>query len=93
MLKFIPLLSILAILAGCEATTAPPYEKDKIPENRTNYSGAEGLIQQQKDQQYLMTKEQQDKCEQGKLDLLAATSEGKGELLKQFEAEIERSCR
>jgi hypothetical protein len=74
--KLIPVsLSLIVMLSACGATQAPPYQKDRTPEDRDQYSGAEGLKQQQKDQTYLMNKELADKCANAKIDLAIAKKE------------------
>lgn len=67
--------TLLVILTGCSASQPPPYQQDRAPENRDQYSGAEGLKQQQKDQTYLMNKELADKCAAAKIDLAMAEQE------------------
>lgn len=81
--KLIP-VSLIVLLSACGATQPPPYQKDRAPEDRDQYSGVEGLKQQQKDQTYLMTKELSDKCTAAKIDLaIAETDENLGEIKKQ----------
>lgn len=81
--KLIP-FSLIVILSACGATQAPPYQKDRNPEDRDQYSGVEGLTQQQKDQAYLMNKELSDKCTKAKIDLaIAETDNNVGEIKNQ----------
>ncbi|AWB59107.1 hypothetical protein [Colwellia sp. Arc7-D] len=68
-------LFLLALLTACGATQPPPYQKERPPEARDQYSGAEGLKQQQQDQTYLMNKELADKCTAAKIDLAMAEQE------------------
>jgi len=89
--KFIP-VSLIILLSACGATQSPPYQKERAPEDRDQYSGAEGLTQQQKDQTYLMSKELSDKCTKAKIDLgIAETDKNTSEIEKQ-KALISSSC-
>jgi starvation-inducible outer membrane lipoprotein len=93
MLKPILCLSLAVLLAGCGATSPPPFEKDKTAQEREYYQGATGLVQQQKDQNYLMNKELSEKCEQARLDLAVAASEGQKENITHFKSVIKQSCK
>lgn len=83
---------VIVSLAGCEATTPPPYQKDREPENRDSYNGAEGAVQWQKDQNYLQQKEVSDKCEKAKLDLLIAQKEGNIEIIETSQQIAKITC-
>jgi hypothetical protein len=90
----INLLSLLLIvlLSACGASQPPPYQKDRTPEDRNQYSGAEGLTQQQKDQTYLMDKELSDKCTEAKIDLaIAEADKNASEITKQSDL-ISSTC-
>jgi len=85
-------LSLLVLLTACGATQPPPYQKDRAPEDRDQYSGAEGLKQQQQDQTHLINKELDDKCNAAKLDLAMAEQESNtGEIHQQIEL-INSTC-
>jgi len=86
------LLSVCLILSACNATQPPPYEADKAPEDRKNYSGAKGLMQHQKDQSYLAKKELSDKCEQAKVSQAVAKKEGNTEEVEKQQEVIDRTC-
>lgn len=89
--KLIP-VSLIILLSACGASQPPPYQKDRAPEDRDQYSGAEGLTQQQKDQTYLMSKELSDKCTKAKVDLaIAKTDKNTSEIEKQ-KALISSTC-
>ena len=91
----INLLSLLltVLLSACGASQPPPYQKDRTPEDRNQYSGAEGLTQQQKDQTYLMDKELSDKCTEAKIDLaIAEVDKNASEITKQSDL-ISSTCR
>ena len=77
-------LSLIVLLSACGASQPPPYQKDRSPEDRNQYSGFEGLTQQQKDQTYVMNKELSDQCTAAKIDLaIAETNEKTNEIKKQ----------
>lgn len=86
------LLSVCMLVVACSATQAPPYEADKAPEDRENYSGAKGLMQQQKDQSYMAKKELSDKCEQAKVSQAVAIKEGNREEAQKQQVLIDRTC-
>jgi hypothetical protein len=87
------IISLVAFsLVGCEATSPPPYQKDRSPENRDTYTGAEGAVQWQKDQNYLQKKEVSEKCEKAKLDLLVAQKEGNQEIIETSEQVVKITC-
>lgn len=83
---------IVISLAGCEATSPPSYQKDRTPENRDTYTGAEGAVQWQKDQNYLQQKEVSDKCEKAKLDLLIAQKEDNQEIIETSQQVVKITC-
>lgn len=93
MLRPILYLSVVTLLVGCGATSPPPYEKEKTPEEREYYQGATGLVQQQKDQNYIMEKQMSEQCEQARLDLAVAESEGQTDTIAHFKSVIEQSCK
>ncbi|MBW8190556.1 hypothetical protein K0504_05860 [Neiella marina] len=89
--KLLP-ISLIVLLSACNASQPPPYQKDRKPEDRDQYSGAEGLTQQQKDQSYLMSKELSDKCTAAKIDLaIAEKDKNTSEITKQNDL-ISRNC-
>lgn len=93
MLKSIFCLPVAILLAGCGATSPPPYEKEKAPEDREYEQGATGLVQQQKDQNIIMKKEMSEQCEQARLDLAVAESEGQTDTVEHFKSVIKQSCK
>ncbi len=89
--KLIP-VSLIVLLSACGATQPPPYQKDRKPEDRDQYSGAEGLTQMQKDQTYLMNKELSDKCTTAKIDLAIAETDKNTSEIKKQDALIKSTC-
>jgi len=89
--KLMP-ISIVVLLSSCGASQPPPYQQDRNPEDRTQYSGVEGLTQQQKDQNYLMSKELSDKCTAAKIDLAIAQADNKSNEIKKQTALISSTC-
>ncbi len=85
-------LSLIVLLSACGASQPPPYQKDRAPEDRDQYSGAEGLTQQQKDQAYLMSKELSDKCTAAKIDLAIAETDKNSSEIKKQNALISSTC-
>ena len=81
------------LLVGCQATQAPAYQANKSPEERTQYNGLDGVIQQQKDQNYLLSKELKDKCDKARIDLAVAQRERNDESVSIHEGTIEKTCR
>ena len=47
--------SMEGLLQACKATQPEPFQIDRAPEDRTEYNGLRGMVQQQKDQNYLMS--------------------------------------
>jgi hypothetical protein len=84
--------SLIVLLSACGASQSPPYQKDRAPEDRDQYSGAEGLTQQQKDQTYLMSKELSDKCTAAKIDLAIAETDKNASEIKKQNALISSTC-
>jgi hypothetical protein len=89
--KLIP-ITLIVLLSACGASQPPPYQKDRKPEDRTEYSGAEGLSQLQKDKVYLMAKELSDKCTEAKIDLAIAVSDKNSSEIKRQKALIGSTC-
>ncbi|GEA07588.1 hypothetical protein KUL42_23490 [Alteromonas sp. KUL42] len=91
-LNIIPSLSIIVALGACSSIQPPAYEKDKSPENRREYNGLKGVIQQQKDQSYLMSAELQKKCNAARIDHAVAESTGDDAQSKAQQAIIKATC-
>jgi hypothetical protein len=89
--KLIP-ISISIFLSACSASQPPPYQQDRAPEDRDQYSGAEGLTQQQKDQSYLMNKELSDKCTAAKIDVAIAQADKNANEVKKQSELIRSTC-
>lgn len=88
---FIVSVITLALIA-CGSHQAPPYEKDKRPEDRGQYSGVEGVIQKQKDQAYLSNQANKLKCQDSRLDLVDAEAEGDINMIRQVKARVQKNC-
>jgi len=89
--KLLP-ISLIVLLSACGASQPPPYQQDRKPEDRNEYSGAEGLTQLQKDQTYLMNKELADKCTVAKIDLAIAEADKNTSEIEKQEAIISSTC-
>lgn len=89
--KLIP-VSLIVLLSACGATQPPPYQKDRNPEDRDQYSGAEGMAQYQKDQSYLVSKELSDKCTKAKIDLAIAETDKNANEIEKQNALISSTC-
>lgn len=79
-------------LLACGAHRAPPYEKEKRPEDRGQYTGVAGSIQKQKDQAYLTNQANKLKCQDSRLDLVDAESEGDINMIRQVKARVQKYC-
>ncbi|MGB2742597.1 MAG: hypothetical protein WBC60_18790 [Cognaticolwellia sp.] len=89
--KLIP-ISLIVLLSACSATQPPPFQKDRSVEDRDQYSGAEGMIQYQKDQSYLMNKELSDKCISARIDLGIAQTDNNTSEIKKQKTLIDNTC-
>ena len=89
--KLLP-ISLIVLLSACGASQPPPYQKDRAPEDRNQYSGAEGLTQLQKDQTYLMNKELSDQCTEAKIDLAIATTDENNDEIEKQKSLIKSTC-
>ncbi|MCG7531896.1 hypothetical protein MHM98_11165 [Psychrobium sp. MM17-31] len=92
MYKALSILSLVLLLPACEMTQPEPYQKDRKPEHRTEYNGAEGLAQAQKDKVYLMNKELADKCEQARTALIVAQENNDTADIKRQNSIIKDTC-
>lgn len=92
MFRVVAIVSVLWLLQACEVTQPEPYQADRAPEERTEYNGLEGVVQQQKDQGYLMDKALTDKCNAAKIDLAVAQSNGDTARAKQSQTIIGQAC-
>ncbi|MEQ2355905.1 hypothetical protein [Pseudoalteromonas piscicida] len=90
--KSLVVILAVSLLSACKATVPEPYQKGREPESRTEYSGVEGLVQQQQDQNYLMRKELQDKCDDAKVNLAIAKSDKATKAIKKHQREIKDYC-
>lgn len=93
MLNKFKLAVLMLVLAGCQLSPAPPYQEDRKPEDRTQYNGLEGTLQQQKDQGYLMDKTLMKKCDTARIELAIAKTDGNEAAIKVQEAQIRRNCK
>ncbi|MEP4888867.1 MAG: hypothetical protein ABJV04_02475 [Aliiglaciecola sp.] len=89
--KLVP-VSLIILLSACGATQPPPYQKDRKPEDRDQYSGTEGMTQYQKDQSYLASKELSDKCTKAKIELAIAKADKNSSEIKKQNALISSTC-
>lgn len=89
--KLIP-ASIIVALSSCGTTQPQAYQKERTPEDRNQYVGAEGLSQYQKDQNYLLSKALSDKCTKAKVDLAIARTNDQASEIKKQKALIARTC-
>jgi len=91
--KKIFIVSALTLtLAACGSHQAPPYEKEKRPEDREQYSGVEGSIQKQKDQAYMDNQANKLRCQDSRLDLVDAEAEGDINMIRQVKARVQKNC-
>ena len=79
-------------LVACGSYQAPAYEKDKRPEDRGQYTGIEGVIQKQKDQNYLTNQANKLKCQDSRLDLVDAEAEGDINMIRRVKARVQKNC-
>jgi len=89
--KFIP-ISLVVLLSACTATIPPAFQQDRTPEERDQYNGLEGMVQQQKDQNYLMKKELADKCSQAQVNLIIAQNDKNESEIIKMENLINSTC-
>ena len=81
-------LHVLGVLlvSSCRYTIPPAYQKERSPESRDEYNGAEGMIQYQRDQSYLMRKS---RCEQANKDLVIELENSSDkEKIKEFKQQV-----
>ena len=83
---------IILLFGGCSTNSAPPYERGKSPESRTEYNGIKGLAQKQKDQNYLMSLALQRQCDAARIDLAVAQSTGDEYGEQASQAIIQKTC-
>ncbi|TMP81882.1 hypothetical protein CWB73_05625 [Pseudoalteromonas phenolica] len=89
----IAVLPLAFVLSGCKVNEGEAYEKDKAPEERSEYVGTEGLVQAQKDKQYLMGKELRDKCNDAKISYAVAKSNNNEKEAQAQKAIIANTCK
>lgn len=79
-------------LVACGSHQAPPYEEDKRPEDRGQYTGVEGSIQKQKDQAYMANQANKLRCQDARLDLVDVEAEGDINMIRQVKARVQKYC-
>ena len=89
----IALLPFAFVLSGCKVNEGEAYEKDKAPEERSEYVGTEGLAQAQKDKLYLMDKELRDKCNDAKISHAVAKSNNNEKEAQAQKAIMANTCK
>lgn len=90
--KILIVSALTLTLVACGSHQAPPYEKEKSPEDRGQYSGIEGAIQKQKDQAYLAKEANKFKCQDARLDLVDAEAEGDVNTIRSVKARVQKLC-
>ena len=90
--KFIIVTALTLTLVACGSHQAPPYEKEKKPIDRDQYTGVEGSIQKQKDQAYLTNQANKMKCQDARLDLVDAEGVGDINMIRQVKARVQKLC-
>jgi hypothetical protein len=90
--KFLIVSVFVLTLVACGSHQAPPYEKDKRPEDRGQYTGVAGSIQKQKDQAYQTNQANKLKCQDSRLDLVDAEAEGDINMIRQVKARVQKNC-
>lgn len=90
--KFLIISVFTLTTVACSSHQAPPYEKDKRPEDRGQYTGVAGSIQKQKDQAYLTNQANKLKCQDSRLDLVDAEAEGDINMIRQVKARVQKNC-
>lgn len=93
MLNKIKMSVLMLTLAGCQLSPAPAYQENREPEDRTEYNGIEGTLQQQKDQGYLMDKALVKKCDSARIELAIAKTAKNKAAIEESEARIRRHCK
>ena len=88
----IAVLPLVFVLFGCKVNEGEAYEKDKAPEERSEYVGTEGLAQAQKDKLYLMDKELRDKCNDAKISYAVAKSNNNEKEAQAQKAIMSNTC-
>jgi len=79
-------------LAACSVYQAPPYEKNKRPDDKGQYSGVEGVVQKQKDEAYLANEANKFKCQDARLDLVDAEAEGDINMVRRVKVRLQKLC-
>lgn len=90
--KILLVSALTLTLVACGSHQAPPYEKEKRPEDREQYSGIEGSIQKQKDQAYKDNQANKLRCQDSRLDLVDAEAEGDINMIRQVKARVQKNC-
>ena len=80
------------ILLACSAQQAAPYEKNKRPTDRGQYSGVEGVIQKQKVEAYMTNQANKFKCQDARLDLVDAEAEGDINMIRRVKVRVQKLC-
>lgn len=80
-------------LAACSASTPPPYQADRDPEERDSYHGAQGMQQYVKDQSYLQKKALQDNCDAARLALVEAQAAQDGKAAEDARQMMTDNCK
>ena len=79
-------------LIACGSHQAPPYEKDKRPQEPGQYSGVAGVIQKQKDEAYQANEANRFKCQDARLDLVDAEAEGDINMIRRVKVRVQKLC-
>ncbi|NVK57101.1 MAG: hypothetical protein HWE26_15970 [Alteromonadaceae bacterium] len=90
--EFLYVAATVLLLSGCETTQPPPFDAAKSAENRREYNGIKGLIQKQKDQNYLLSAELQKQCDAARIDLAVAKATGDSDAAAAQQNIIDNTC-
>jgi hypothetical protein len=86
------LIALITALSACGSVQAPPYDTQKAPEERKNYTGIEGAKQKVKDQEVIVNKNNQAKCRDAKFDLVDAEAGGESNQIILVKARVLKYC-
>ncbi|QTH62749.1 hypothetical protein J1N51_08140 [Psychrosphaera ytuae] len=92
LLKAVVSMSCVFVLVACGARTPEPYQKDRAPEARDQYTGNKGLQQKLKDEQAIAKKKQNERCEEAQFRWMEAQAADDQAAIALAKRNVDKHC-
>ena len=92
LLKTVLTLCFTLMIVSCGARTPEPYQKDRAPEARDQYTGTKGLQQKIKDEKAIAKKKQNERCEEAQFRWMEAQAADDQAAIALAKRNVDKHC-